>query len=97
MERRAFSNNTELQALRLDSNEINDIVGLFADLKNLRYLNISDNKIQKFDYFLLPPSLNWLDVHKNEIEDIGNYFDKVRDRPIAFDFFFLLSSLFFMD
>ena len=44
MERGAFSRNTELQALRLDSNQISDIVGLFADLKNLRYLNISDNR-----------------------------------------------------
>ena len=44
VERGAFSRNTELQALRLDSNQISDIVGLFADLKNLRYLNISDNR-----------------------------------------------------
>ena len=23
----------------------------------------------------MPKSLNWLDIHKNHIEDIGNYFD----------------------
>ena len=24
----------------------------------------------------MPRSLNWLDIHQNQIEDIGNYFDK---------------------
>ena len=76
VERGSFTQNKKLQAVRLDANQISDIVGLFNDLPALRWLNISDNKIQKFDYFLLPPSLNWLDIHKNQIEDIGNYFDK---------------------
>ena len=66
----------KLQAIRLDANEIVDIVELFSDLPALKWLNISDNRIQKFDYFLLPMSLNWLDIHKNQIQEIGNYFDK---------------------
>jgi Leucine-rich repeat (LRR) protein len=74
--RGAFAQNRRLQAIRLDANRITDIVGLFSDLASLRWLNISDNRIQKFDYFLLPRSLNWLDIHRNQIEDIGNYFDK---------------------
>ena len=74
--RGAFAHNRRLQAVRLDANRITDIVGLFSDLTSLRWLNISDNRIQKFDYFLLPRSLNWLDLHRNQIEDIGNYFDK---------------------
>ena len=82
VEKGSFSQNKKLQAVRLDSNRIPDIVGLFSDLPNLRWLNISDNRIQKFDYFLLPLSLNWLDIHKNEIEDIGNYFDKEADLNI---------------
>lgn len=76
IERGSFNQNKKLQAIRLDANEITDIVGLFSDLPSLRWLNISDNRIQKFDYFLMPRSLNWLDIHKNQIEDIGNYFDK---------------------
>ena len=76
VERGSFTQNKKLQAVRLDANKISDIVGLFNDLPALRWLNISDNQIQKFDYFLLPTSLNWLDIHKNQIEDIGNYFDK---------------------
>jgi Leucine-rich repeat (LRR) protein len=76
VERGSFTQNKKLQAVRLDANQISDIVGLFNDLPALRWLNISDNQIQKFDYFLLPVSLNWLDIHKNQIEDIGNYFDK---------------------
>jgi len=76
IERGSFNQNKKLQAIRLDANKITDIVGLFSDLPSLRWLNISDNRIQKFDYFLMPKSLNWLDIHKNQIEDIGNYFDK---------------------
>ena len=89
IEKRSFTSNPSLQAVRLDSNQISDIVGLFNDLKFLQWLNISDNKIQKFDYFLVPPSLNWLDIHKNEIEDIGNYFDKEAELNIhTLDFSF---------
>ena len=67
---------TYLKAIRLDSNNISDMVGLFNDLTDLRWLNISDNRISKFDYFLLPTSLNWLDIHGNRIRDIGNYFGR---------------------
>lgn len=76
VKRGVFNQNKKLQAIRLDANRITDMVGLFSDLQSLRWLNISDNQIQKFDYFLLPKSLQWLDIHKNQIEDIGNYFDK---------------------
>merc|ERR1719225_1597807 len=76
IERGAFNHNRKLQAVRLDANQITDIVGIFSELPSLRWLNISDNRIQKFDYFLMPRSLNWLDIHKNQIEEIGNYFDR---------------------
>lgn len=61
IERGAFNHNRKLQAVRLDANQITDIVGIFSDLPALRWLNISDNRIQKFDYFLMPRS----DLNKN--------------------------------
>ena len=57
IERTAFNKNEKLQAIRLDNNHITDIVGIFSDLPSLRWLNISDNRIQKFDYFLMPRSV----------------------------------------
>ena len=56
IERGSFNQNKKLQAIRLDANNITDIVGLFSELPSLRWLNVSDNKIQKFDYFLMPRS-----------------------------------------
>jgi len=90
IEKKSFDDNANLQAVRLDSNQISDIVGVFnRDLRHLQWLNISDNRIEKFDYFLLPPSLNWLDIHSNQIEDIGNYFDKEAELNIhTLDFSF---------
>ena len=56
IERGSFHQNKKLTAIRLDANNITDIVGLFTELPSLRWLNVSDNKIQKFDYFLMPRS-----------------------------------------
>lgn len=64
----------DLHALRLDSNLLTDINGLFSNLHDLLMLNVSANKIGWFDYALIPIGLQWLDIHENEIEDLGNYF-----------------------
>ena len=56
IERGSFNQNRKLQAIRLDANQITNIVGIFSDLPSLKWLNISDNKIQKFDYHLMPRS-----------------------------------------
>ena len=89
VKRGSFNQNKKLQAIRLDANKITDIVGLFSDIPSLRWLNISDNQVQKFDFFLLPKTLQWLDIHKNLIEDIGNYFDKEAELNIqTMDFSF---------
>ena len=66
IERGSFNQNRKLQAIRLDANQITDIVGIFSDLPSLKWLNISDNRIQKFDYFLMPRSvLNKMHEIKN--------------------------------
>lgn len=71
----AFSSNPTLRAIRLDNNRLEDISGVFTSLPALVWLNVSDNNIRWFDYSHLPASLEWLDMHKNNITELGNYFD----------------------
>jgi len=74
VERGAFNENHNLQAIRLDSNLLSDITGLFNEMQGLLWLNVSDNKLQWFDYALFPQTLQWLDFHKNEVRDLGNHY-----------------------
>ncbi|KDR21043.1 toll-like receptor 6 [Zootermopsis nevadensis] len=69
----AFSANSDLQAIRLDDNLLTDINGLFVDIPSLLWLNISDNQLERFDYALVPPGLQWLDLHKNYIKELRNH------------------------
>src|SRR5699024_3530650 len=57
------------------SNGLVDINGLFLNLRDLLMLNISANRIVMFDYALIPVGLQWLDIHDNQIEILGNYFE----------------------
>lgn len=67
----AFAANPALQAIRLDSNLLLDMSGIFASAPGLLYLNMSDNMIAQFDYSYLPEKLQWMDLHKNLIADLG--------------------------
>lgn len=71
----AFESNTNLQAIRLDANLLTDINGLFSDVPSLLWLNISDNRLEWFDYAMLPQGLQWLDIHKNFISELGNHYN----------------------
>uniref|UniRef100_T1E1A3 Putative TOLL protein n=1 Tax=Cupiennius salei TaxID=6928 RepID=T1E1A3_CUPSA len=75
IEQGTFDEVPELHALRLDSNIISDINSLFINLHDLLMLNISANRISWFDYALIPIGLQWLDVHDNQIETLGNYYE----------------------
>ncbi|XP_012272309.1 toll-like receptor Tollo [Orussus abietinus] len=70
-----FNENVNLQAIRLDGNQLTDIAGLFSNLPNLVWLNVSDNRLKWFDYAMIPTRLKWLDIHSNEISELGNYFE----------------------
>ena len=63
-----------LRSLRLDDNQLTDINGLLTAQNDLRLLNVSANKLQWFDYAFIPKSLEWLDLHHNQIEELGNYY-----------------------
>jgi len=67
----AFAANPALQAIRLDLNLLQDMSGIFASAPGVLYLNMSDNMITQFDYSYLPEKLEWLDLHKNLITDLG--------------------------
>lgn len=71
VEERAFAGNPALQAIRLDSNLLQDMSGIFTRTSDLLYLNMSDNMITQFDYSYLPEKLQWMDLHKNFITDLG--------------------------
>ena len=71
----AFAQNSRLRAVRLDGNQVRVLDGVFQDVPGLIWLNVSDNKIQHFDYSVFPRSLSWLDISHNEISIINNYFD----------------------
>lgn len=74
IEKGAFDNLPNLYFLRLDSNIIHDVSSLFTSLHDLIMLNISVNRIRWFDYAMVPAGLQWLDIHNNQIEALGNYY-----------------------
>lgn len=73
-----FNSLKDLRMLRLDNNKLEDINGLLQAQSELQWLNVSANKLQWFDYAFIPKSLKWLDIHSNEIEELGNYY-QLRD------------------
>ncbi|XP_037080570.1 toll-like receptor 6 [Pollicipes pollicipes] len=68
----AFESNGAMEAIRLDANQLTEMSGLFTGLSRLRWLNVSDNRIGRFDYASVPRGLAWLDLHKNEISELEN-------------------------
>ncbi|XP_014235955.1 toll-like receptor Tollo [Trichogramma pretiosum] len=79
IEQGAFSQNALLIAIRLDGNQLTEIHGVFRNLPSLLMLNISDNKILWFNYADLPGSLEWLDMHSNQISELANDFSGNRE------------------
>ena len=63
-----------LQVLRLDDNQLTDVNGLLSPLTNLRWLNVSANRLRLFDYSLLPANVEWLDLHQNDIAALSNFY-----------------------
>ncbi|XP_023014533.2 toll-like receptor Tollo [Leptinotarsa decemlineata] len=75
VEQSAFSSNPTLKAIRLDANELTDISGVFTNLKSLVWLNVSSNKLLWFDFSHLPVSLEWLDMHDNQVPELANFYE----------------------
>jgi len=75
IEEDALRNLKNLRALRLDNNRLQDMNGIVSSLKNLRWLNVSTNELEWFDFAFVPRSLEWLDIHNNLIKKLGNYYE----------------------
>lgn len=69
-----FKSLKKLKILRLDDNKLKDINGLLQSQTELKNLNVSSNRLQWFDYALIPKSLEVIDLNNNHIEELGNYF-----------------------
>ncbi|XP_012225531.1 toll-like receptor Tollo [Linepithema humile] len=74
VEQSAFASNTVLQVIRLDGNQLTEIRSLFTNLEALAWLNVSNNKLLWFDYSHLPRSIDWLDIHANQLSELGDYY-----------------------
>ncbi|KAG5883289.1 hypothetical protein JTB14_011539 [Gonioctena quinquepunctata] len=75
IEQGAFQHSQNLHAIRLDANNLTDINGLFPHIDSLLWLNVSDNQLEWFDYALIPHGLQWLDMHKNNVVELGNHYN----------------------
>ena len=73
VERAALDGLTGLETLYLNGNNLSSLEHVVQNLPHLTRLNVSDNDLRWFDYALLPTGLQWLDMHKNQIEELGNY------------------------
>lgn len=73
IERAALDGLTGLETLYLNGNNLSSLEHVVQNLPHLTRLNVSDNDLRWFDYALLPTGLQWLDMHKNQIEELGNY------------------------
>ena len=74
LEQGVFKELGQLRMLRLDSNVLKDINGILAGQTSLKWLNVSSNRLQWFDYAFIPKSLQWLDISDNHVEELGNYY-----------------------
>nr|XP_053653401.1 toll-like receptor 6 [Cherax quadricarinatus] len=63
-----------VRQVALARNELSDINGVFAGLEHLEKLDVSENSIRMFDYAFIPRQLLSLDLRKNKIEQLGNFF-----------------------
>jgi len=70
-----FDDAISLESLYLQNNLLQDINGLFMNLAKLRNLNVSLNSITWFDFALIHKNVIEFDIHRNEIESIGNFYE----------------------
>ena len=68
-----FRNLQSLKELHLEGNMLQGFNSL-SELKNLKWLNVSSSELKWFDYAFIPTNLEFLDIHGNQIEELGNYY-----------------------
>jgi Leucine-rich repeat (LRR) protein len=74
LEQETFKDVIGLRKLDLSDNKLENVNGLFTNQISLVWLNLSVNHLSWFDYAFVPPSLELLDIHFNNIDSLGNYY-----------------------
>ncbi len=62
LEQSTFQPLAKLTHMWLSMNQLKDINGLLTNQNNIKYLNLSSNALQWFDYAFIPNSLQTLDL-----------------------------------
>jgi Leucine-rich repeat (LRR) protein len=75
LDQETFKSVSDLQALNLAENQLEDINGLLHTQINLKWVNVSYNRLAWFDYAFFPPGLQYLDVRANRFDALGNYYN----------------------
>ncbi|XP_037079366.1 toll-like receptor 7, partial [Pollicipes pollicipes] len=70
-----FQKLSAIAMLRLARNQVAEIGELFMAVKTLRRLDLSHNKISRFDLAMIPRQLRVLDLGFNNISKLDNQFD----------------------
>lgn len=79
-----FKDLRNLTALNLAENQLQDINGLLQNQASLKWLNMSSNRLAWFDYAFVPPSVEILDIRRNQIDILGNYYNLMDNYAIKF-------------
>ncbi|TRY62905.1 hypothetical protein TCAL_07138, partial [Tigriopus californicus] len=79
-----FKDLRNLTALNLAENQLQDINGLLQNQASLKWLNMSSNRLAWFDYAFVPPSVEILDIKRNQIDILGNYYNLMDNYAIKY-------------
>ena len=77
LEAKMFQPLIKLETLLLDQNYLQDINGVFSSLSSLKHLSIYDNSLKWFDMAFFPKTIQAINMSRNWIEEIGNYYKMV--------------------
>eukprot|EP00095_Tigriopus_kingsejongensis_P004367 maker-scaffold57_size444674-snap-gene-2.12 protein:Tk04367 transcript:maker-scaffold57_size444674-snap-gene-2.12-mRNA-1 annotation:"slit homolog 3 protein" len=83
-EQNTFKDLKNMSALNLAENQLEDFNGLLQTQATLKWLNISNNRLAWFDYAFVPPSVEVLDIRRNQIDYLGNYYNLMSNFAIKY-------------
>ena len=84
LEQETFKSLKLLQSLDLAENQLEDINGLLQTQVGLQWLNVSSNLLPWFDYAFVPPSVQYLDISDNLIDELGNYYNLAENYALRY-------------
>merc|ERR1719438_439403 len=102
LEKQLFEPLINLEILLLDHNYLEDINEVFLVLGNLKYISLVHNNVKWFDVAFFPKSVESINLGKNMIEEIGNYFKllegfSLRSLDLSYNRIFSLEARIFVE